>query len=365
MGVAPDYSYFQVPGAAPGTRFDQFPGAPAVTGSIIAFKGNYTEGDVSTTGVFYRDLLADGSKAPVQLIANSSTVIPNQPAGGTVTFGSTAPPSAANGEVVFTAWDNEDNPTLAGIYLAPIEPNPPLRTLVGLDSQVPGEPDGTTFTQLGEGSSFDGRFVGFWASWGSETRTITLVCPTDGNKDILAACNEMYPNGFQTQVSVHQGIFVYDTVANELIPIAKSPSDFDGFLYWVFSGRPPGVGSGGEGEDVVPEPPRWRSSAFLSVSGQPGGQFQLVFKAKSGTVDGLYLAQGPNGGPAQTVADTTMLAQGFDPQAPASAYVVGVALERESFRGNWLVFSGSMEDLAESEGMAGVYVAHVPPPGVN
>lgn len=366
MGVAPDYSYFQVPGAAPGTRFDQFPGAPAITsGSIIAFKGNYTEGDVSKTGVFYRDLLVDGGKSPVQLIANTSTVIPNQPAGGTVTFGATAPPSAANGQIVFTAWDNEDAPTLAGIYLAPIAPSPTLQMLVGLETQVPGEAAGTTFTQLGEGLTFDGRYVGFWASWGSETRTITLICPTDGNKDIIATCNQMYPNGFQTQIPVHQGLFVYDTVASQLIPIAKSPVDFDDFMYWVFSGRPPGVGSGGEGEDVVPEPPRWRSSAFLSVSGQPGGQLQLIFKAKSGTVDGLYLAQGPNGGPAETIVDTTMLAQGFDPQAPAGASMVTVGLERDSFRGDWFVFTGSMLDPVTSTGLAGIYVAHVPPPGVN
>jgi hypothetical protein len=365
MGVAPDYSYFQVPGALPGTRFDQFPGSPAITGSIIAFKGNYTESGVSKTGVFYRNVLADGGKSAVQLIANASTVIPNQPLGGNVTFGSTAPPTAVNGQIVFTAWDNEDNPTLAGIYLAPLTPNSPLRTLVGVQTQVPGEAEGTTFTQFGEGLSFDGRYVGFWASWGSETKTITLICPTDGNKDILAACNQMYPNGFQTQVPIHQGVFVYDTFASQLIPIAKSPADFDDFMYWVFSGRPPGVGSGGEGDDVVPEPPRWRSSAFLSTSGQAGGQFQIVFKAKSGPVDGIYVAQGPAAAPIETIVDTTMPAQGFDPEAPATAYVVGVAFERESFRGNWFVFSGSMEDPATTEGMAGVYVAHVPPPGVN
>jgi len=33
-------------------------------------------------------------------------------------FGSTAPPSAAGQRVVFAGFDDEDNPTLGGIYLA-------------------------------------------------------------------------------------------------------------------------------------------------------------------------------------------------------------------------------------------------------
>ena len=39
-----------------------------------------------------------------------------------------------------------------------------------IGSQVPGEAAGVTLTKFGEGLSFDGRYVGFWGSWGSESR---------------------------------------------------------------------------------------------------------------------------------------------------------------------------------------------------
>lgn len=366
MALAPGYEFFQVPGAAPGTRFDQFPGSPAVVSNhIIAFKGNYTEGDIGETGVFYRDIISSGGKAPVELIASTSTVIPNQPAGGMLTFGSTAPPSGTNGYVLFTGWDNEDSPTVGGIYLAPLAPNPPLQTLVGLSTQVPAEPGGTTFKQLGEGLSFDGRFLAFWASWGSETRTISLDCATDGNKDRLADCNAQYPNGFQTEIPLHQGIFVYDILTGQLAAVAKSPVDFDDFLYWVFSGRATGTthGGGEEGEDVVPEPPRWRASAFMAVSGQGNSEFTIAFKAKLGTIDGIYLAQGPASATIQTVLDTRMLGSIADAQAPAAAIIATVGVERDSFRGNWLAVSASMLDSATSAGLGGVYVTHAPPAG--
>ena len=54
LGAVPGYESYSVPGAAAGTRFDQFPGAPAVDGSTVVFKGNYTESGVGRTGVFYR-----------------------------------------------------------------------------------------------------------------------------------------------------------------------------------------------------------------------------------------------------------------------------------------------------------------------
>ena len=206
LGAVPDFPFFSVPGVD-GVKFDVFPGAPAVTDeSTIVFKGNYTIPDpenpdqtISKTGVYYRDLLPapTGGTGPAVLIANSDTLIP----GTSTLFGSTAPPSAAGRFAVFTGWDNEFAPTLGGIYLAPLEgPNPPLTTLVEIGGQVPGEEEGVTFNQLGEGLSFDGRFVGFWGSFGSETRTITLQCPTDGNKDLIQYCNEQYPDGYTTTV---------------------------------------------------------------------------------------------------------------------------------------------------------------------
>ena len=134
LGIVPEFSFFEVP-EAPGIPFDVFPGAPAVTdGAIIVFKGNYTVNLVGKTGVYYRDLvdepirLDDGTELEpaggtnrVFLIANNTdTSIP----GTTTVFGSTAPPSAADRQTVFAGFDDEDNPTLGGIYLAPLAPDP-------------------------------------------------------------------------------------------------------------------------------------------------------------------------------------------------------------------------------------------------
>ena len=64
LGIVPEFSFFQVP-EAPGTPFDVFPGAPAVTdGATIAFKGNYTVDLVGKTGVYYRDLVDEPIPSP-------------------------------------------------------------------------------------------------------------------------------------------------------------------------------------------------------------------------------------------------------------------------------------------------------------
>ena len=365
LGNAPGYEYFQVPGAPVGTRFDQFPGSPALTGtSTIVFKGNYTV-DIGKTGVFFRDIVNGNGQSPVQLIANSETVIPGQPEGGSVVFGSTAPPSAANGMVVFVGLDNEDAPTMGGIYAAPIAPTPTLETIVNIGSQVPGEADGVTFTRFGEGLAFDGRYVSFWGAWGTEMRARTLVCGVDGNKDMIASCNAMYPNGYEAQIPVHQGVFVYDMTTKTLIPITKTSSgEFSDFVYWVFSGRPPNVGGSESdlgGTDAVPEPPRWRSSSFITVAGQPGDSFKVAFKAATGSVDGIYLAEGPNPMPIQAVIDTTFPGPNIDPEAPAGSTITTVGIERDSLRNNWLVVTSSMLDAITTESNAGVYLTQVMP----
>ncbi len=360
FGALTDYDYMQVPGAPVGTRFDQFPGSPGITnGSTVFFKGNYTVGDTGKTGVYYRDLTAQGGKSPVQLIANSDTLIPNQPAGGAILFGSTAPPSGEGGTMVFVGLDNEDAPTLGGIYSAPLEPNPTLKTIVGIGDPVPGEGDSARFTNFGEGLSFDGRFIGFWGAWGTETRTVTLICPTDGEQGLLQTCQQQYPNGYNAKVPLHQGIFVYDMETGTITEAARTTGEFDDFVYWVFSGRPPGVGGGDSGGDVIPEPPRWRSSAFLSVAGRNGDAYQVAFKARTGTVDGIYLSQGPAAIPIETVCDTTMLGLSVDPDAPAGAIITSVGIERESLRGNWLVINVSMENVTTGEAGAGIYATNV------
>ncbi len=358
LGAVPQFSYYQVPGAPAGTRFDQFPGSPSVTGnSVLAFKGNYTVGTTAKTGVFYRDTTATGGESPVVLVANSDTIIPIQPAGGTVVFGSTAPPSAANGMMAFAGFDNEDNPTLGGIYLAPLDPSQTLRTIVSIGDPVPGEAGNPTFNRFGESLAYDGHFIAFWGAWGSETKIKHLDCAIDGNKDLLAYCNAMYPNGYDATEPVNQGVFVYDLTTEKLTAVSKSTSEFDDFIYWVFSGRPPGVG--GATSDELPEPPRWRSSSFVAVSGRSLSTYQVAFKATTGSVDGIYLAQGPDPMPIQTVIDTTMPGTYLDTQAPTGSTIATVGLERESLRGDRLVVTASMLDATTTESGAGIYVTSV------
>ena len=118
LGAVPSFEFFSVPGVDPPTMFDVFPGAPAVTGgNTIVFKGNYTEGGIAKTGVFYRVLTnADaGGSLPVQLIANSDTEIPGLPPGIRKKFGSfdsTSPPSAAAGKAVFRRTGQRSQPQL-------------------------------------------------------------------------------------------------------------------------------------------------------------------------------------------------------------------------------------------------------------
>jgi len=382
LGAVADFSFFEVP-ERPGTLFDVFPGAPAVTdGNIIVFKGNYTVDLVGKTGVYYRELfnasipLADGTSLapaggtlPVVLIANNSdSFIP----GTSMVFGSTAPPSAANRMAVFAGFDNEDNPTLGGIYLVPLAgPQPPLTTLVSIGQQVPGEKRAARFNRLGEGVSFDGRFVAFWGAWGTAIRTRVLQCPTEGNADRRAFCNEQHPGGFAAQVPVHQGIFVADIQTGKIRVVAKTPTDYDDFLYWNFSGHVPGTTEEEDGE-----PARWRSAAFTAVSGMVDGNlndanFHAAFKARTGEVvagayvnpvDGIYLRRGPGQAQFRTLAETGMDGTRLDPEAIDSETgavlpVTEMGIERDGFRGNALVINASMG--SEETGWAGIYLTRV------
>ncbi len=362
LGNAPGYSYFAVPGEAEGTRFDEFPGAPSVSGDLVVFKGNYTVGTDSKTGIYYHDIASKNGKTDVERIADSSTLIPvPEPSENEdITFGATAPPSAAQGKVVFTGWDNEETPTMGGIYLATISPDPPLTALVSIGDQVPGEDSGVTFTNFGENLAFDGRYVGFWASWGSDYRPVTLECPTDGNKDLIQFCNDTYPGGHQVLVPVHQGIFVYDTESGATTALAKTSSGFNDFLYWVFSGKPPANGSD-ESEDG--EPARWRSAAFVAVSTvQSGSQtsFRAAFKAQRGNGDGIYLAPGLNGETITTLIDTKTSGISVDPDAPEGSDVVTLGIEREGYRDGWLVVTASMLNSKTSESWGGIYIRKLP-----
>lgn len=356
-GQAPGFEHFSVPGAPAGTKFDQFPGSPSVAGpDTVVFKGNYTDG-VSKTGIFFRSTSTRRGQQATVMIAGSDTLIPGQPTGG-VRFGSTAPPSAVGDRVVFLGLDNEDAPTLGGIYRAPLASRAPLETLVAIGGTVPGEGD-AVFTRLGEALSYDGRFVTFWGAWGSDMRTITLNCPADGNKDILAYCNEQYPAGNSVQVPAHQGFFVHDLRSHTTFPVAKTGTEYLDFMYWVYSGRPPGVG---EAESEDPEPPRWRASAFASGFANGTSAGQVVFTARRTgdvTVDGIYLAslaKARGTASVSTLVETGMLGQLVDPLAPGNSLVTTVGVEREGLRNGWLAIAVGMLDAVTSEGWAGIYV---------
>lgn len=380
LGNVAEFSYFQVPGAPAGTKFDVFPGSPTMSsGKYIAFKGNYTVEEtvagsgvqtVGKTGVYFRDISVPSSR--VILIADSNTMIPGQ----TVPFGSTAPPSAAAGKIVFTGLDNENNPTQGGIYVAPMVERPPftapsLTAIARIGDPVPdrsGVPlaDGSTFSTFGEGLSYDGRYVAFWGAWGADKRNLDLVCPADGNKDIKAYCLAHSGPGGTTpmQVSVNQGIFLHDTVSGKTLMVARSGvgEPFEDFLYWVYSGRPPGTGSTPDDSDG--EPPRWRSSAFAAVDGTRGVIFKGSRSPISGVAvpsSGIYAVAYVNGAalsdvvPAIEVGD---LVAKLDPSAPADSTVLSAGIEREAFRNGWVTLTMSSINPA-GESWAGIYATHV------
>ena len=397
LGHVPGFAFYGVPefGNMP---FEVFPGAPSVTdGNTIVFKGNYTAEGMPRTGVYFRTLDAGpaGGESPPVMIANSAhTLIP----GSDVLFGSTAPPNAAGSQVVFAGFDNEYDPNLGGIYLAPLQYQPALTPLVEIGDQVPGQSRKDRFTAIGEGMAFDGRYVGFWGAWGEATRTVKLYCKEEGNKDRIAYCNQAHycaatgetlgaPDSIcddasdpkfgkscytTRQVPAQQGLFVHDTRTGRTSLVAKRGKQFDEFLYWNFSGRVPCASHGhsGEGGEEDGESVRWRASAFVAVSSGVGATFNAAFKARSGDlqdgiyahpVDGIYVRSGPGQVPVITAVDTTMGGPVLDPEAPADSVVAEVGIEREGLRGQWLAINASMEVEGgeEEDGMAGVYITQV------
>jgi len=401
LGHVPDFDFFGVPNK-PGVPFEVFPGAPSITdGNIIAFKGNFSLDETENTGVYFRHLLPEtaGGAHPAYLIASTETLIP-----GTGThFGSTAPPNAADRKVVFAGFDNEWAPTLGGIYMAPLAPMPRLRTLVSIGQRVPGDKTKARFNALGEGMAFDGRYVGFWGAWGDETRELKLYCPQEGNKDRIAYCNqalicedavepigddnsicddESDPNyGIscytEQDVPVNQGIFVHDTRTRRTHLLARTGEDFDDFLCWNYAGKAPCTGGGHhgggeEGGEEDGESVRWRSSAYLAVSTGIRATFRSAFKARTAEtvdkvyvdpVDGIYLREGPGRSPILTVAETTMVGQLLDPEAPVDSTIVEVGIEREGLRGDWLAINAKMgvEDGEEEDDLAGIYITKLDP----
>ncbi|WP_158219931.1 PEP-CTERM sorting domain-containing protein [Ideonella sp. A 288] len=352
----PDLSHFQVPGAAPGTKFDQFPGAPTVTGNTVAFKGNWSDPtNGGQTGIYFRDVVANGGLSPVVKIAASGDAIEGS---GGKTFGSTAPPSASGRNVAFTGLDNENAPTAGGIFVSSLDdPLHKLKALVSIGISSVGDALNSTFKTVGEALSFDGSKIGFWGSWGDATREVTVKCASDGNAAIKAACLAQDQSGivgdgiYSFLVPEHQGIFMVDILTGGISMKAQTGPQFDDFLFWTFSGAP--SDSGGDGTDDR-EPPRWRSSAFVAVD-----DARIVFKAqnRNGST-GLY---GDFGEGLETLLETGMDGTLVDADA-AGMKITSIGIERDGFRNGHLAINVGMANDDATLSMAGIYLAQVPEP---
>lgn len=374
LGLVPGFEYYAVPKTFPAAAFDRFYDSPAIADNgTIAFKGGYTVDRDVKTGIYFRELLSTpgGGRAPVELIANSDTEIPNAPPSfRALTFGSLASPTIADNQVVFTGLDDAENPNFGGIYLAPLTQNTKLRTLVGIGEELSGLKI-PALTRLGDELSFDGRYVAFWGAWGIETKSIRLYCPTDGDVDLIAYCNGVDPNSIfdketerwyqERKTMVNQGIFVYDIFADVVALVAHTDGEFADFRFWDYTGRVPGL---------IPTPdtdlPRWQPTSYLAVS-----DGIVVFKARTGWItnnglyndptDGIYMRDVVMAKPIEVLLETGMDGVILDPTMPtglrATVPIVGLGVERDGFRGNRLAINATMADDVTNWG--GVYMANI------
>ena len=361
------YPYFANPDT--GAAFGAFPASPSVVGGdTLVFKADYLNGTTVVMGIYYRDVTALSGESLIQMIANPSTLIP----GNTSKFGYLGAPNAVGNTTVFVGYDKKVAPTAGGIYSAPISSAPALTPLVTIGTPVPGETETDTFTLFSDAVSFDGRYVSFWGAWGTDTTNLHVTC-SEGDAALQAYCLTVFPSGYDAQVPVHQGMFVYDTTASTLTAVAKTGSGFTDFTYWPFVGTLPeegipddvggGGGNGGGGGEVeveVPlEPPAFVMSPSIVVSSSVKNAYQVAFKAKSGSVDGIYMTTGPDTAPITTVLDTTMLGTAVDGSSASTANINKLSLEREGMRGSWLVIGATMHDSATDTYPTGVYATSI------
>ena len=202
LGVVPEFSFFEVP-EAPGTPFDVFPGAPAVTdGATIVFKGNYTVDLVGKTGVYYRDLVDE----PIPLGGHARTRGRHQPRGADRQQHGHPHSRHKHGVRLHRPAQRGQPPGGVRRLRQRGEPDPRrhLPGAAGRDDasrrsrrssqsarRSPGRTARPRFNRLGEGVSFDGRFVAFWGAWGGETKTLRPAVPEEGNaRPSWPICND-------------------------------------------------------------------------------------------------------------------------------------------------------------------------------
>lgn len=374
LGAVPGLEHFSVANFK-SQMFDGFPGGAAVSDDgTIVFKGNWTEGGVDhKTGIFARHLMRapqggfDGNRG----LASSDTEIPNMPPHFAndkliaFNFDSTSPPSIAGDTVVFLGLDYELDPHCGGIYSVPVTGGD-LQPLIEIGKPLPNM-ETTPVIRLGEGLSWDGRYLGFWAAWGNEFKTVRTNCPVDGNADLIAFCNGIDPNSILDeetgewyqlhQVPIEQGIIVYDVLTRKTWVIARN-EQFTDFVFWTYSGHVPG-----SGDDVDAEIPRWRSSAFMTVyDGMvafKGRRAEMNAKHEYVNVtDGLYLVDAPIASRLITLAETGMDGAILDPSLPPGTMpIIGLGLERDGLRGRFLAITATMAN--EEAGWGGIYLTTV------
>ena len=279
LGAVPGFEQFSVPGITPAGRFDQFPGAPAVDGTTIVFKGNYTDGDAGETGVFFRDAaVAASADAAHRQLRHPDP----QPARrgrptrhGRVRLHGATERRGRHGGLHRSGHRGGTDP---GWRLPGTHRRGPGARATGRASAIrcrawhrpTCSPRSVRASRSTAGSSPSGVHGARPSrSRSSAPRTATRTCsPT---------ATTTYPDGYVADAPVHQGIFIHDTVTDTTSAVATSDSldaeaQFDTFQYWTFSGKPPTDGTGGdEGGDESQELPRWRSSAFAAVSGSGVG----------------------------------------------------------------------------------------------
>lgn len=368
LGAVPGFDFYAVPGRAAGTMlaFDVYPGGSAINDEgAIVFKGNWTEDNIGQTGIFVRRLIQSpfGGFEYTQMLASRGMDIPNLPPSfAPITFDSTSPPSVAGDYAVFLGLDNELDPHYGGIYRVMLKGGP-LEPLVEIGKVLPNSKT-SELIRIGEGLSYDGRYLAFWAAWGTEFRTLRLNCPVDGNQDLRNFCNGVDPNSIYDpetgqwyqlhQVPVEQGIVVMDTQTGMEWVVSTTKGDFNDFVFWTYSGHVPGDDS-----DETAELPRWRGASFMAVS-----DGFVVFKARTAAlnerseyiniVDGLYAVDAPNTNTRSALIETGMDGSIIDPSlAPNTMPVTGVGLERDGFRGKYLSVTVTMAN--EEAGWGGIY----------
>jgi hypothetical protein len=101
------------------------------------------------------------------------------------------------------------------------------------------------------------------------------------------------------------------------------------------------------------------------MAGGPKNTFMAAFMARSGgidqgennylaPVDGIDLADGRS---TATLLDATMDGRMLEGAAPVGSKIATLGIEREGFRGSWLIVTASMVEETAEEGMAGIYTA--------